>query len=78
MDFLMPQKTISFIGAGKVTQVLGRLMAELSDFQIGGIYSRSIESAQKAHEFINAGKVCSSISDIPRSDIIFINTLLEQ
>ncbi len=70
----MPQKTISFIGAGKVTQVLGRLMAGLSDFQIGGIYSRSIESAQRAHDFINVGKVCSSISDLPSSDIIFINT----
>ncbi len=67
-------KKISFIGAGKVGTSLGYLL-KAKGFNVIGIASRSIDSAQKAYEFIGDITYSNDIyMFVEDSDIIFITT----
>ncbi len=66
--------TLSIIGAGRVGQTLGRLFADHKLFQIDAVCNQSIESSQKAVQFIGQGRAVSFFEELPKSDLFLIAT----
>lgn len=66
--------TISFIGCGKLGSSLGRLLTAKNAANIQAICNQSIESSRRACQFIGAGHAVNTLTDIPKSDMIFIAT----
>ncbi len=65
---------IAIIGAGVVGTAIGYLLKK-GGYTVSGIGSRTLESAQKAREFIGQGEVSTDLVRIARNaDIIFITT----
>lgn len=60
---------LSVIGPGKVGRTLARLFHENGVFEIGGLVSQSVETAQDAAEFIGAGQ---AKSDPAEADVILV------
>jgi predicted short-subunit dehydrogenase-like oxidoreductase (DUF2520 family) len=65
---------LSIIGAGRVGQTFGRLFADSKLFQIDAVCNQSIESAQKAVEFIGQGRVVGLLHELSESDVYLIAT----
>lgn len=68
------QKTLTIIGCGNVGKTFGRLWASEKTFLIEDILNRSLESAQLAVTFIDAGRAISSYAELRRADLYLIAT----
>ena len=65
-------RTLTIIGAGKVSQTLARLWASNRTFQIQDVLNRSLESAQRAVAFIGEGNAVGAYADLRPADIYLI------
>lgn len=65
-------KTLSIIGCGKVGKTLGYLWQRAGTFRIGGVLNRSLSSAQRAVDFIQAGQAVTQLCDLPPSDVFLL------
>lgn len=65
-------KTLSIIGCGKVGKTLGYLWQRAGTFRIGGVLNRSLSSAQRAVDFIQAGQAVTQLRDLPPSDVFLL------
>lgn len=70
----MAQFIINIIGCGKLGKTIGKLLSKLPAVVIQGIVNTSIESAEKACEFIGHGKPYVDINSLPSADIYMIAT----
>ncbi|QAU34648.1 Rossmann-like and DUF2520 domain-containing protein [Janthinobacterium sp. 17J80-10] len=68
------QKTLNIIGAGKLGQALGRLWFDSATFRLHDVLNRSLASAQRAAEFIGAGKAIDNRSELRPADVYLIAT----
>lgn len=66
--------TINIVGAGKVGKTIGRLMVQHNVATIGGIYTRTQQSAKQALAFIGAGTYYPTLDNMPYADVTFITT----
>ncbi|MFV0822189.1 DUF2520 domain-containing protein [Tatlockia micdadei] len=65
---------INFVGCGNLGKTLGRLITVHHLGKVEGVVTTSLKSADKAVEFIGAGKSCTNYSELPTADIYFITT----
>lgn len=65
---------LSFIGCGKLAKTLGHLWQQQRLFKIGDILTRSTESGRLAADFLGAGRVVSSFTDLQPADLFLIAT----
>jgi len=61
--------TINIIGAGKLGKTLGYCLHHQAGIEVQDIVCRTLESAQRAVQFIGQGTARSSINDISPADI---------
>ena len=66
--------TLNLCGAGRVGQTLARLWLEAGCVSIGGVLTRSLESAQVACDWIGAGTPCKSAAEMPAAEMVLIAT----
>lgn len=66
--------SVNFVGCGALGKTIARLIHEHKAAEIRGVVNSELKHAQQAVAFIGAGKACSSIQDLPQSDITFITT----
>ncbi|MCW5588650.1 MAG: DUF2520 domain-containing protein [Legionellales bacterium] len=66
--------TFCIIGAGRLGKTLGRLIVSKKLGTLLGIHNQTLESANRAIEFIGEGQAYQSISTLPSCNIIFITT----
>lgn len=66
-------KNFNIIGAGNVGITL-RLLLCRAGLSPAGIYSRSVQSAQKACDIMDGGTVVSNLADLPLADLTLITT----
>lgn len=66
--------SLNIIGAGRVGQTLGRLWQDFHYFEVKGILNATLESGQRAVDFIGAGLACQSFQDLPAAEITLIAT----
>ena len=65
---------VAIIGAGTVGTALGYLLRQ-GGYSVVGVASRTLESAEKAREFIGEGEAATDLAAISRkADIVFITT----
>lgn len=70
----MTTKTVAIIGAGRVGSSVGFLLAK-AGFQVRGVVTRTIASAQAAAAFIGSGEpTTNAVSAASKADIVFITT----
>ena len=62
-------RTINLIGAGRVGQTLGRLMAQDGHYQVQDVLTRSSASAKSAIEFMGAGRARQQLDDMRPADL---------
>jgi predicted short-subunit dehydrogenase-like oxidoreductase (DUF2520 family) len=67
-------KRLNLVGAGKLGQTLAHLFKQQHQFDIGDIVNRSLTSAQKAQQFIGAGRAVEQLSQTAPADIWLIAT----
>jgi predicted short-subunit dehydrogenase-like oxidoreductase (DUF2520 family) len=67
-------RTLTIIGCGKVGQTLARLWHLNGKLVIGDVLNRSIDSAERAVQFIGAGHVVTSFNELLSADIVLIAT----
>jgi predicted short-subunit dehydrogenase-like oxidoreductase (DUF2520 family) len=72
------RKTLSIIGCGNVGRALGRLWFRNHTFIIGDVLNRSHESAQRAVDFMGAGRAVDAYADLRPADIFLIGTSDDQ
>ncbi|MGZ3254340.1 MAG: Rossmann-like and DUF2520 domain-containing protein, partial [Burkholderiaceae bacterium] len=65
-------KSISIIGCGKLGKTLGRLWTLHHALQLQDVMNRTLDSAQRAVEFIGAGRVIDSYAELQQADIYLI------
>jgi predicted short-subunit dehydrogenase-like oxidoreductase (DUF2520 family) len=65
-------KSITIIGCGKVGKTLGRLWALHHALQLQDILNPTLDSAQRAAEFIGAGHAVEAYADLQPADIYLI------
>jgi predicted short-subunit dehydrogenase-like oxidoreductase (DUF2520 family) len=65
---------LNIVGCGRVGRTLGRLWHERSDLTIGGILTRSIESANAAQRFIGDGIAVAGAEALPPATLTLIAT----
>lgn len=65
-------KTMNIIGAGHVGKTLGRLWSETESLKLGDVLNTSLETAQTAVDFIQAGRAIANIDLLQESDIYLI------
>lgn len=61
--------TLNILGAGRVGQTLARLFRDFDQFNIASVYTRNTKTAQKAVDFIGAGKAISNLLELGEADI---------
>ncbi|MCB1454676.1 MAG: DUF2520 domain-containing protein [Rhizobiaceae bacterium] len=66
--------SINFIGAGNLGKTIAHLIRRHETATIQGICNSTLESSQKAIQFIGEGAAFSKITDLPPCDITFITT----
>jgi predicted short-subunit dehydrogenase-like oxidoreductase (DUF2520 family) len=64
--------TLSIVGCGRLGRTLARLWHESDTFEIGSIANRSLASAQRAVDFVGAGRAASTPGDVSRADLLLI------
>ena len=62
-------KTINLIGAGRVGQTLGRLLAQDGQVQVQDLLTRSTASAEQALAFIGSGRAADKMQDMCPADL---------
>ncbi|PKO61301.1 MAG: DUF2520 domain-containing protein [Betaproteobacteria bacterium HGW-Betaproteobacteria-18] len=62
-------KTINLIGGGRVGQTLGRLMAQVGQYQVQDVLTRNAASAQHAVDFIGTGRAVLHWQDLHPADL---------
>jgi predicted short-subunit dehydrogenase-like oxidoreductase (DUF2520 family) len=65
-------KTLTIIGCGKVGQTLARLWHLNGTLVIGDVLNRSTDSAERAVQFIGAGRVVENVNDLRPADFVLI------
>jgi predicted short-subunit dehydrogenase-like oxidoreductase (DUF2520 family) len=60
---------INLIGAGRVGQTLGRLLAQDGRYQVQDVLTRRADSAAAAVNFIGAGRAINQIGDLRPADV---------
>lgn len=65
---------LNIIGAGMLGQVLGKSLVSLNLITVLGIVNRSMESANRAIDWIGQGRGYATISELPHAELIFIST----
>lgn len=65
-------RTLTIIGCGKVGQTLARLWHLNGTLTIGDVLNRSTDSAKRAVQFIDAGRVVARFGDLQPADIVLI------
>lgn len=65
--------TINIIGAGAVGQTLGHLWVKHQAAKIQTVLNQSIDSSQRAINFIGQGQIGHTISDLPSSDLVLLS-----
>lgn len=65
---------INIIGAGKLGSTCGYLLAKSGIVDIGGICNSTLETSERAVQFMGQGFACSSLDNLPPADIYFITT----
>ncbi len=67
-------KTLSIIGAGKLGQTLGRLWSGCGIFRLQDVLNQSLPSAQRAVEFIGAGRAIGEWAELRVANVYLIAT----
>lgn len=67
------KRTLNIIGCGRVGKVLGRLFASAGAFTVQDVLNRSVESAQRAVEFLGGGRVASDIAQLRPADVYLVS-----
>jgi predicted short-subunit dehydrogenase-like oxidoreductase (DUF2520 family) len=62
-------KRINLIGAGRVGQTLGRLLAQDGGYQIQDVLTRSAETAKAAVAFMGAGQATTLLADLRPAEV---------
>lgn len=62
-------RTLNIIGAGHVGRALGRLFAQRGVFDVQDVLARSPESAQRAVDFIGAGRAARDIGGLRQASV---------
>lgn len=66
--------TLNMIGCGKAGRTLGQLWHRAGVFNIGGVLTRSIESATTAVGQMGAGTLLGSLSELKSAELTLIST----
>lgn len=66
-------KTLNVIGCGKVGKTLARLWTRQGVFQVHSILNRTLESAQRAAEFVGSGRAVASYAELERAALVMIS-----
>lgn len=66
------KRTLNIIGGGRVGKVLGRLFASAGAFTVQDVLNRSVESAQRAVEFVGEGRAVSDTSQLRPADVYLV------
>jgi len=64
--------TLHIVGCGRVGRSLARLWADAGTFSIGQVVNRSVESAQRAVEFIGQGSAAETLGSIDAEDWLML------
>lgn len=64
---------LSIIGCGAVGKTLARLWREQKVFQITDILNKEILSAERAREFVGAGRVATSFAEMGACDVLLLS-----
>lgn len=67
-------RTINILGCGKVGMTLGFLLYKNNCCRIQGILTQSLQSSQRAKNFIGDGFACASLQDLQPADIFLLAT----
>lgn len=62
-------KTLNVIGGGRVGKTLGHLFHAAGVFQVQGVLTRSMPSAQQTVGFMGAGQACATLADMPPAEV---------
>lgn len=65
-------QTLNLIGAGRVAKPLAKLWHQRGELTINQVLARTIDSAQAAVDFIGAGMVCRTLSEMQPADYVFL------
>ncbi|BFM07586.1 Rossmann-like and DUF2520 domain-containing protein [Halioxenophilus aromaticivorans] len=65
---------LNIVGCGHLGQTVAKLWQRNATFSIGQVLNRSISSAQRALDWIGAGRVCDSHSELTPADVWLIAT----
>ncbi|CAA6822986.1 MAG: Ketopantoate reductase PanG (EC [uncultured Thiotrichaceae bacterium] len=65
-------KTMNIIGAGHVGQTLGRLWTKERALELGDVVNSSVESAQVAVDFMQAGRALSDVREMQYADLFLV------
>lgn len=66
--------TLNIVGCGRLGKALARAWQRQGDWTIGCIQNRSLESGQRAVEFVGAGHAAASVADLAAADVTLIAT----
>lgn len=66
-------QTLSIVGAGKVGQVLGRVLLRARVLQPAQVLNRSLASAQQAAAFIGGGQAIAAMSRLRKADVYMLS-----
>ncbi|MCW3481409.1 DUF2520 domain-containing protein [Neisseriaceae bacterium JH1-16] len=64
----MHKASVNIVGAGRLGQSLGRLLAASGRYRIAGVLSAHAESAARAVAFIGQGEAVGTIAELPTAD----------
>jgi len=62
-------KSLTIIGCGRMGSTLAKLWQDNEVFEVNAILNRHIESAERARNFIGAGKAVQDFSELGRSEV---------
>lgn len=62
-------QSINILGAGRVGQTLGRLLAQSTGYRVQGVLTRHASSAQAAVDFIGTGQAHTELRTMPAADL---------
>lgn len=65
---------INIVGAGRVGQTIGRLLADTKALEIGSVYNRTKLNSHNSVAFIGEGTPIDSLSDMGQADLYMVTT----
>jgi len=69
----MGSASVNIVGAGRLGQSLGRLLAESGRYRIAGVFSAHPESAVRAVAFIGQGEAVGTLAALPAADYTLLS-----